>query len=198
ALRVFSVIKFIDKRTYFFLLVGFYLSWLLPRFMAISANTLRLDDFHFFLLASHPLEALNQASHCFPPVDYRWLSALISCVAGQTLPTSSTSVIPKLLAGLFLATFSTLFFRLLVHWSVPTVIALLAPLLFIFHPIVNEITLWNSTALWSLWLGFCLAAYLLIEKDRPKWQQFAGLMSLVLVVLAYAIYFVTFFVLIFA
>ena len=193
------MIKFIDKRTYFLLLVGFYLSWLLPRFMAISANTLHFDDFDFFLLANHPLATIKQASFCgVPPQDYRWFASLISCVLGQTLPTLSISVIPKLLAGLFLAAFATLFFRLLVHWSVPTVIALLAPLIFISHPIVNEITLWNSTALWSLWLGLCLAAYLLIEKDRPKWQQFAGLMLLVLVVLAYEIYLVTFLVLILA
>ncbi|HET6266915.1 MAG TPA: hypothetical protein VFG11_04290, partial [Acidobacteriota bacterium] len=133
-----------------------------------------------------------------PPTDYRWLSSLISCVVFQTLPTSSTSVIPKILAGLFFAAFSTLLFRLWVHWSVPTVIAVLAPLVIIFHPIVNEITLWNGTATFSLWLGCCLAAYLLIEKDRPKWQQFVGLTLLVLVVLAYEIYLVTFLVLILA
>ena len=129
--------------------------------------------------------------------DYRWWY-FIGCALERPLPTLSTSVIPKMLEGLFLATFSTLFFRLLVHWSVPTVIALLVPLVFIFHPIVNEITLWNSAAPFSLCLVFCLAAYLLIEKDRPKWQQFAGLMLLVFVVLVYEIYLITFLVLILA
>jgi hypothetical protein len=196
------MMKFIDRHTYLLfllLLVGFYLTWLLPRFLAISANTLHFDDFYFFLIANHPLATIKQASFCdVPPQDYRWFGYSIACVLERTLPTSSTSVIPKMLAGLFLSAFAALFFRLLVHWSVPTVIALLAPLVFIFHPIVNEITLWNSAALFSLWLGFCLAAYLLIEKDRPKWQQFAGLTLLVLVVLAYEIYLVSFFVLILA
>src|SRR5262245_41604015 len=141
---------FKHKRTYLLLLVGFYLAWLLPRSVAISANTLHLDDFYFFLLNTHPFSTINQTNLCgVPPIDYRWLYISILCVLGHVLPTWSTSVLPKMLAGLFLAAFATLLCRVLILWFVPTAIALLTPLVFIFHPIPNEITLWNTTAPFS-------------------------------------------------
>src|SRR5262245_38917272 len=119
------------SRTYLLLLIGFSLASLLPRFVAISANTLHSDDFMFFLHSTHPFATINQRGSCFPPQDYRWVYILILCVLGDALPTWSTSVVPKILAGLFLAAFSTLLYRVLILWFVPTVIALLTPLVFI-------------------------------------------------------------------
>ena len=63
------------------------------------------------------------------------------------------------------------FFKLLFKWSSPFYLALLLPLLVISHPVVNEITLWKTTFPASLWMFFCLAGFLLVDKSNALWQR---------------------------
>lgn len=190
---------FPNKHPEIILFGGYYLAWFLPRLPAIMNNTLHYDDFYGFILLNHPLETITQGNFCsIPPPDFRWLGYAVGCVLGQYIPTWSIVVTPKLAAGLFIAAFSILIFRLLIQWTVSPAIALLVPLIFILHPIVNELTLWNSTAFFSLWLVLCIAAFFLVGMSRPLWQQAMGIILLIMAVLAYEIYFVAFLILLFS
>lgn len=187
------------KRISFLLLAGYFLIWLLPRIPAIASNTLHFDDFHFFLIINYPMETIYQAETCsIPPPDYRWIAFRIFCVLNQFFPGWPTSVIPKIIAGVFLAFFASLFFNLLFKWSVPFIPALLMPLVFIWNPIINEITLWNTTFVFPLWIAFCFAGFLLIDEMNSLLQRIFGISLLLIVVLAYEIYFTTFLILLLA
>lgn len=186
-----------NDRVFFiiYVFIGYYIAWILPRLSAIIFNTLHFDDFLGFLTINHPLDTIFQGRICsIPPADYRWFGHAVGCALGLFLPTWSIAVLPKLVAGIFVSAVGIMFLRFLIRLAVPRIIAILIPLVFIFHPIVNELTLWNSTAFFLLWLGLCIGAYLIIGSDRSPWQNAAGILLLMLAVLAYEIYFVIFLV----
>lgn len=182
----------VSRYYYAILTASYYLIWLLPRLPAISANSIHFDDFNLYAIA------LESTICSVPPQDYRWIGIGLLCALENILPDWSIMVWPKLLAGLFLAMLAVLLSHLLMKWSVPILVALLAPVLFISHPILNEISLWNTTMPFPLWLLLTVLGYVLVDLDRPRWQRVSGFMFMVTVVLAYEIYLSCFLVLVFA
>lgn len=177
---------------YALIAASYYLVWLLPRLPAIYGFSLHFDDFNIY--------AINiERTFCnVPPPDYRWVTFGLLCALEKTIPDWSAMVWPKLLAGGFIALFATLIARQLVKWSIPILIAFFAPIFFISHPIINEISLWNTTMPFPLWLSLTVIIYDLVGLDRSLWTRSLGGLLMIIVVLAYEIYLSFFLVLILA
>lgn len=190
--------KFLTENGYggLLLFACYFFIWLALRIAPVLTNTMHFDDFNLFLIINHPTDTIDRTAVCpIPPPDYRWIGYQIGCLLIKTFPDLPISVVPKLTAGLFLSAFAILFFKLLTKWSIPLFVALLIPLVVISHPIANEITLWNSTFTFSLWISLCLGGFMLVDLSNPRWQRLLGVLLLMVVVLSYEIYFILFLVL---
>lgn len=180
----------VNHVTSLMVLVLYFAVWIAVRFDAIAANVLFTDDFLYFV--DHSGSIIDYTSCGDPHKDYRWISFGIRCFAWTTIPSVTSSIIPKLLSGLFLAGFCFYLFKCLKSWAVPTVIALLTPIIFISHPIINEITLWNITVTYPLCLLFCAFSYFKLTHRDPLIVKVLAVGLLLIVVLIYEFYITTF------
>lgn len=177
------------------LFIGYFLAWMFPRMPAIAANTLQSDDFWLGVYSWGGVIA--PPSKCqLPPKDYRWITQGIFCIQGQFIPGWLLSSGPKYLAGLSMATLALLNFKLLTRWNIPKTLAMLLPLVFIFHPIVNEITLWNTTFPFGIWLCMILSSFLLLDGKGLSLKTWLAIAALLIAVFAYEIYLIFFLVLV--
>ena len=127
------------------LLTAFYFVWAAPRLGAIIANPLAYDDFYIGTKSPQDLIQLGSAVYLYSwrPVqylEYRLFDTLLSPFGKPFVFT----VLPKLIGGLFLSIAATLAYRALRRCEVARPVAFLCLAVFVVHPVVNEITLWNS------------------------------------------------------
>src|SRR5262249_42590563 len=119
------------------LLTAFYLVWAAPRLGAIMANPLLDDDFYIGTLGS------GIHLYSWRPVlylEYRLFDPLLSPFGKPLIFT----LLPKPIGGLFVSIAAALAYRVLRRCEVARPVAFLCVAVFVVHPVVNDITLWNS------------------------------------------------------
>src|SRR5262249_17158311 len=170
------------------LLTAFYFVWAAPRLGAIIANPLAGDDF-YTSTSPQDLIQLGSAVHLYSwrPVqylEYRLFDTLLSPFGKPFVFT----VLPKLIGGLFISVAATMAYRALRRCEVARPVAFLCLAVFVVHPVVNEITLWNHVHAQTLALCFALLSdRLLASRNLPNRIALASA-SAVLAVLTYQFY----------
>ena len=170
-------------------LFAFYFVWAAPRFVAIVANPLALDDFY---IAKSPqdLIQLGSAVHLYSwrPLQYlefRLFEILLSPFGKPFVFT----LLPKLIGGLLLSVAATLAYRALRRCEIARPVAFLCLALFVVHPAVNELTLWNSVHAQTLALCFALFSDWLLANQNLSNRFAVAVASAVLAVLTYQVLF---------
>ena len=160
-----------------------------PRFQAIIANPLENDD--FYIGANSPQDLIQLGStvylYSWRPVqylEYRLFDTLLTPFGKPFVFT----VLPKLLGGLFVSIAATLAYRGLRNCEIARSVAFLCLAVFIAHPVVNEITLWNSEHVLPLALCFALLSDYLLSRLNLMNRVALATASAVIAVLTYQFY----------
>lgn len=184
------------NRTAILLLAAYFLLWFVPRYDAVIGNTLHMDDFWLYQqnlsrqveTRAHVGREYANGTCIFPPKDGRWGLVASLCISAALDPMWSVSAFPKFLAGAFISVFALMLCLILRLWNVPVAAAALLPTILVTHPIVNEITLWNTTVTCPLVLGLIGGSYLLVARDQSRGRMSVAIFLLMIAVLTYEIY----------
>ena len=161
------------------------LVWILPRLSAIVNNPLLLDDFYIGQ-SSEDLwiqEGPKIFLHSYRPLIY----AIYQTVE-LAVPDHLMTVLPKILAGLFLSVSCSILYRYLCSLGLDHRASLVAPVFIIVHPIVNEITLWNSMYPLALAISLVAFGYTVVAFARSTSKKVAGTMLMFAGTLGYQAY----------
>jgi hypothetical protein len=172
-----------------FLLAAFYVVWASPRLGALIGNPFMYDDYYIGTQSAQDLFQGGATAYLdsWRPIqylEYRFFDVLLSPFGKPFVFTAA----PKLLGGLYVSTAAVLAYQALRDCSVRGAIAFLCLALFLVHPVVNEITLWNNAHADSL--ALCLALLsdrILATRNFPRRFVLASV-SAVLAVLTYQFY----------
>lgn len=192
------------------LLAGFFIVWCAPRDAAISQNTLHMDDF----LIRHgqstgddghagamDRSTLGLTAGCMmPPQDRRWGLVAIHCVLNDVYPDWVIGRATKWVAGIGMALSASLLVVLFWSWHMGRVTSIAVALLFVLHPILNEIGLWNVAFSYP-WLIACSLMAILLAENTASRKSFdnrvvAAITLLSLVAITYETYVMVFAVLV--
>lgn len=172
------------------LTLAYFTLWYLPRQNALVAKALYHDDYHLGL--SHWRTLLPQGPSAFwgqwRPValaEFRFWELLL----GRDWFWGD---FPKIYAGVLLSAVCVALGLLLRRWGVSTATSLLVPALFVSHPIVNELSLWNTTHLLPVLLLVIVVGYVAIGDGASPGRNALGLACLTAGVLGYQPYLMVF------
>ncbi len=129
------------------------------RFPGLFDNVLYADDFLYFV--DHSKTIISYDICRFPAQDFRWFSMGNICLTGTKFESFAVSVWPKVIGITALSLFALLMYKILVEWGLSVLGGLSLSLVFIVHPIVNEILLWNVTGQSPILFLFVLLAFYL-------------------------------------
>lgn len=156
----------------------FFVVWCAPRYAAISQNTLHMDDFvvRHGQSTGENVQAwamdrstLGLTAGCMmPPQDRRWGLVAIHCVLNDVYPDWVIGRATKWVGGIGMALSASLLVVLFWTWHIGWVASISVSLLFVLHPILNEIGLWNVAFSYPWLIAFCLMAVLLTENTASK------------------------------
>jgi len=155
--------------------IGYFILWLTPRMAPIEANVLMADDFtqdpRTHLLSYRPLLYADL-----------WFWNLI--MGNGYLMT----MFPKLLAGIYLSLAAMVTFELLQRWGISLLVSLIIPVFYLSHPIVNELSLWNTIASCNLSMLLILIGYQVMGDSFSLQRTVYAIFLIALGVSGYQIY----------
>jgi len=148
--------------TIFGCVVAIYFAlWLVPRIAPIKANVMMAEDY-----CNVPAVHLGT----YRPLLFADLALWNAVIGKEYLQT----VFPKLLAGVYISLAGLFTVLMLRRWGSPMLVALLIPVFYVTHPIVNELSLWNLITGLNLSLLLIVIGYFLLGDVSSKKQAFAG------------------------
>lgn len=170
------------------LFIAYFIVWLVPRYESIDENVRFFDD---YLRVSEGRPEIVDPCR-FPAKDYRWIFDAGMCFAEEHVPEFLESSGPKLLAGSGLALFAVILCLCMRSWRFPIVVSITAPILFLSHPTVNDVSLWNIVGPGGLVIALCGYCYLLLEHRQSSFGVLAAISLLLIVLFTAELYLIIF------
>jgi len=153
----------------------YFLLWYAPRIAPVKANVLMADDF----TADPSVHLLS-----YRPLLYADLWFWNHVLGKGYLMT----VMPKILAGIYSSLIAILTLDLLRRWRIPLLISSIIPVFYLSHPIVNELSLWNTIASCNLSILFILLGYWVMGDALSLRRSIPAILFMTLGVSGYQIY----------